>query len=826
MPPPSRLRLPAFALLLAASVFAVTQWNGKFADTGGLTAATITPASCSIANQDGIQFEYILGSAGTKLYIRGLKDGHNALLVVNTATNTVTKTIQKDCTPSSEVVSVDSKTYLLCGHYAGESSEIVVLNTATDNVLATITVPAGAVNQGFYRLTSAGSKVYALSNYGGQVHVINTATNTISKSIDVGPAPHDLVAAGTKIYVSVTENGMDHLEMNSVSVIDTATDTVVRRMTVPYADSLIVVGTKVYAFSGYWGKNGALSVINTATDSVTTVLPNASGYEAAAVGTKLYWEKQGATNCSDNVVVNMVDTATDTVTKTIPFTSCRDMHVIGTKLYTTPVYHQIHGNSIIDVFDGASGNRVEQWDIGAEPFDTGVVGTKLYITWLGHLTVINTAAPGTCPAGSHAASSEPPSVSATGACEVCNPSAQCGAGLSCVPLRNMETPANNAQLCIPRRCGDHVVEGRDIVNDCETDSDVWSPGGRRCGMDCISTENPSQSRGEGPFITDDVTLYSAPGTDVRVTSGSRYELQFGPQGFRCQYVTLEGTDGYFEWNGDAKPGTYDVYVTYPVRSDATTAATYKVMNIVSSPVSHYETVKTFAPVNQRIAPADVTFEGVGWKKIGTMEASPVSTGTFSTFIIHLVLNSSPGTAVADALMLAPTGHFASTSSAASAPSCITDGNRGEGGGSCCGSLDRLDVYALGTRGVCTTPTGGTFVCTDCGNGKCGPGENACNCVSDCGQTAQGNSSAQSSRSSLPPSSCIPPLCASFCAHNANGILKCKQACGNFPYSPHAHLCPSPQVLDRIQCTFLQPASCTYSCRGISQGTGESSSADE
>lgn len=52
---------------------------------------------------------------------------------------------------------------------------------------------------------------------------------------------------------------------------------------------------------------------------------------------------------------------------------------------------------------------------------------------------------------------------------------------------------------------------------------------------------------------------------------------------------------------------------------------------------------------------------------------------------------------------------------------------------CCGGLVRLEASASnGDAGACA-PTGppSIFICGACGNGVCGPGENACNCPGDC-----------------------------------------------------------------------------------------------
>jgi len=53
---------------------------------------------------------------------------------------------------------------------------------------------------------------------------------------------------------------------------------------------------------------------------------------------------------------------------------------------------------------------------------------------------------------------------------------------------------------------------------------------------------------------------------------------------------------------------------------------------------------------------------------------------------------------------------------------------------CCAGLTALDTYdaALMAAGRCILSKGGRFTCARCGDGRCGSGENWCNCARDCG----------------------------------------------------------------------------------------------
>jgi hypothetical protein len=54
-------------------------------------------------------------------------------------------------------------------------------------------------------------------------------------------------------------------------------------------------------------------------------------------------------------------------------------------------------------------------------------------------------------------------------------------------------------------------------------------------------------------------------------------------------------------------------------------------------------------------------------------------------------------------------------------------------GKCCGKLVPVtDSKPSGTPGGCLVPKCPCYVCTNCGDGLCGKGENGCNCAKDCG----------------------------------------------------------------------------------------------
>jgi len=52
-------------------------------------------------------------------------------------------------------------------------------------------------------------------------------------------------------------------------------------------------------------------------------------------------------------------------------------------------------------------------------------------------------------------------------------------------------------------------------------------------------------------------------------------------------------------------------------------------------------------------------------------------------------------------------------------------------GKCCGSLVHVVDATSDGQGGCLVPKCPCYVCTNCGDGLCGKGENGCNCPTDC-----------------------------------------------------------------------------------------------
>ncbi|MBL0057140.1 MAG: beta-propeller fold lactonase family protein [Chitinophagaceae bacterium] len=139
--------------------------------------------------------------------------------VINTATNTVVATVIVGTNPIGVSVSPDAGRVYVGNAF---SNNVSVINAATNSVVATVAV--GSVPRGI-SVSPDGSRVYVANNSSNSVSVINTATNTIVATVTVGAAPNGVCVStdGNNVYVT-------NYNSNDVSVISTATNSVVNNI--------------------------------------------------------------------------------------------------------------------------------------------------------------------------------------------------------------------------------------------------------------------------------------------------------------------------------------------------------------------------------------------------------------------------------------------------------------------------------------------------------------------------------------------------------------------------------------------------------------------
>ena len=119
--------------------------------------------------------------------------------------------------------------------------------------------------------TEAQTRAYVTNSQDNTVSVIDTATNTVVATVPVGVNPSGIAITpdGTRAY---TANGFTGAS-NTVSVMETATNTVVATVTVGVGPSWVAItpdGTRAYVTNS--GSN-TVSVIDTATNAVVATVP-------------------------------------------------------------------------------------------------------------------------------------------------------------------------------------------------------------------------------------------------------------------------------------------------------------------------------------------------------------------------------------------------------------------------------------------------------------------------------------------------------------------------------------------------------------------------
>ncbi|HPZ94064.1 MAG TPA: beta-propeller fold lactonase family protein, partial [Mycobacterium sp.] len=183
---------------------------------------------------------------GTRVYVAN--NGQNSVSVISTATNLVTGTIGVGAAPSGLAVTPSGARVYVANNTANTVS---VIDTVSDTVIATVAVGARPTG---VAVAPDGTRVYVTNNNASTVSVIDTASDTVIATIAVGTNPTGVAVTpdGTTVYVSNTNTGATckvGCPQHPVSVISTATNTVVSTITVGYKPWGVVVtpdGERLY----------------------------------------------------------------------------------------------------------------------------------------------------------------------------------------------------------------------------------------------------------------------------------------------------------------------------------------------------------------------------------------------------------------------------------------------------------------------------------------------------------------------------------------------------------------------------------------------------
>ncbi len=296
----------------------------------------------------GDNFEYggdlAVSPDGSRVYVVGYSNADDdALVVIDTATNTVAATIDVESYPVGVVVSPDGKRLYVSHSSVGMLS---VVDTATNTVTGTISLNDGALdvtNGGALAVSPDGTRVYVtgwqpLSDpYDGHgtyvIAVVDTTSDTVTARIFVpgnevlgpngvwyvnGGAPLGVAVSpdGSRVYVGVDGiegNAGVPLTVGSLTVIDTASNSVIDTVSIGHPRVRVAAvspdGSGVYIISEAWRSDaGAVSVWDTATGAFSNIAAIDAPHSLAVSpdGSRVYIS-------SRNNIVSAIDAATNTV---------------------------------------------------------------------------------------------------------------------------------------------------------------------------------------------------------------------------------------------------------------------------------------------------------------------------------------------------------------------------------------------------------------------------------------------------------------------------------------------------------------------------------
>jgi cation/acetate symporter len=229
--------------------------------------------------------------------------------VVDTAVNQVTATIPIPAGPPQFLAfAPDGRTlYVSIFNEQRTIHAIDVLDTASNTVVATIPQPARPY---LAAVSRDGKRIYVPNHDTASVSVIGTDTNTVIAEVKVAPNPHWVTFSrdGTRAYTA------NH-ESNVVSVIDTTTLEVLATIPVGTSPHSISVHPSLPLVANVNYDGGTMSVIDTNTNKVLATIPvgqHPQDIAWAPDGRFAYVVNEGSNS------VTVINARTNQVTATIP----------------------------------------------------------------------------------------------------------------------------------------------------------------------------------------------------------------------------------------------------------------------------------------------------------------------------------------------------------------------------------------------------------------------------------------------------------------------------------------------------------------------------
>ncbi len=213
---------------------------------------------------------------------------------------------------------------------------------------------------------------YITNSSSNSVSVIDTSTNTVAATIPVGNGPSGVAvnSAGTRAYVVNTTD-------DTVSVINTSTNTVIATITVglgPVGVAVNTAGTRVYVANSI---SNTVSVIDTSTNTIITNInvgttPRGIAVNLADTRTYVSNNFSGTVSVIDNTVNAIIATV---VVGNAP--EGLDLNPTGTRVYVANT-----SDNTVSVINTSTNLVMVNTAVGTNPKTVAVnpAGTRAYVT--------------------------------------------------------------------------------------------------------------------------------------------------------------------------------------------------------------------------------------------------------------------------------------------------------------------------------------------------------------------------------------------------------------------------------------------------------------
>jgi YVTN family beta-propeller protein len=318
------------------------------------SVAVVNPSTNQVITQipvDRSPIRIAMTPDGRKAYVSN--GGVSTLSVIDTANLVVTSSITVGRSPQELAVTPDGGRLFVVHKTSGDIS---VVDTSTDTVINDVTV--GGNGSRDVAVSPDGRFAYVANSATSMVNVIDTSTYAVTNiATPAGPRRLLFTPSGDRLFVADYDGA-------SVSVIDTATQTLITNVTVgikPRGLAIKPDGSEIYVTNE---GAGTVSVISNATLTVlkTTRVGN-QPYQVLVTpdGAWAYVSNSGAQNLS------IISTTTHLVVKTVLVGQGPFFSVVNPS--ATELYVSNSQDSTASVVDLASQNVVGTIQVGLKPFD-------------------------------------------------------------------------------------------------------------------------------------------------------------------------------------------------------------------------------------------------------------------------------------------------------------------------------------------------------------------------------------------------------------------------------------------------------------------------